>query len=340
LRPPAAGAGGERSEPPLTRKEAGAALDDALRRVRLGPLYRPRMTLRELNVAYLEQYDAAESTVKWLSYNLRKAEKRFGDERISELNARQIAVWRQPLPELQRHSALRALRQVLTAAVRWKWIEENPALLVRNTAPRVGEIDPFETGDEIDAIGPELETIHGVLVEFLVGTSVRPEEAFGADWAEIELRNRIVTVQRAYAKGRLKRYAKTERSRRRLPVRARTVDALRRLDHRTGILFPNQAGERIDVNNFHSRNWTRHSRPPAFSTGASTTCGTRTRLGAWRRASTSSHCRAGDIDRTYGHLAAGADDYERNFLDAYDRRSDPDGRSVGAGSENAEEESN
>jgi hypothetical protein len=38
-----------------TRGEAGAALDEALRRVRLGPLFKPRMTLRELDAAYLEQ---------------------------------------------------------------------------------------------------------------------------------------------------------------------------------------------------------------------------------------------------------------------------------------------
>jgi hypothetical protein len=39
------------------------------------------------------------------------------------------------------------------------------------------------------------------------------------------------------------------------------------------------------------------------------------------------------IDRTYGHLAAGADDYERDLLHAYDRRSNSNGRRVGAGSE-------
>jgi hypothetical protein len=55
-----------------TRGEAGAALDEALRRVRLGPLFKPRMTLRELDAAYLEQYDAAPASVKWLKYNLGK----------------------------------------------------------------------------------------------------------------------------------------------------------------------------------------------------------------------------------------------------------------------------
>jgi integrase len=45
------------------------------------------------------------------------------------------------------------------------------------------------------------------------------------------------------------------------------------------------------------------------------------------------------IDRTYGHLAAGADDYERDLLDAYDRRSNSNGRRVGPGSETTGEES-
>src|SRR4051794_20146073 len=77
-------------------------------------------------------------------------------------------------------------------------------------------IDPFESWEEIEAIVPELDTTHGVLVEFLVGCGVRPEEAFGADWTDVDLKGGIFTVQRAFAKGRLKRYAKTERARRRV----------------------------------------------------------------------------------------------------------------------------
>jgi len=64
---------------------------------------------------------------------------------------------------------------VLAAAVRWTSIEDNAAALVRNPAPRVGEIDPFDSWEEIDAIVAELDAVHGVLVEFLVGTGVRPE---------------------------------------------------------------------------------------------------------------------------------------------------------------------
>ena len=42
------------------------------------------------------------------------------------------------------------------------------------------------------------------------------------------------------------------------------------------------------------------------------------------------------IDPTYGHLAAGADDYERELLDGYDNRN---GRCVGAGIAREESES-
>ena len=46
-----------------TRTEANAALEEAVRRVRLGPLFRPRMTLRQLNDEFLDQYDAAPASV-------------------------------------------------------------------------------------------------------------------------------------------------------------------------------------------------------------------------------------------------------------------------------------
>lgn len=82
--------------------------------------------------------------------------------------------------------------------------------LVKNIVLRVGEIDLFESWDEIDVIVFELEFIHGVLVEFLVGMGVCFEEVFGVDWVEIELWNGIFMVQCVYVKGWLKHYVKIE----------------------------------------------------------------------------------------------------------------------------------
>jgi hypothetical protein len=55
---------------------------------------------------------------------------------------------------------------------------------------------------------------------FLVGTGVRPEEAFGAEWRDVDLEESTFTVRRTFAKGRLKPYPTTARSRRRVPLRA------------------------------------------------------------------------------------------------------------------------
>jgi integrase len=169
-----------------------------------------------------------------------------------------------------------------------------------------------------------------VLVVFLVGNGVRPKEAFGGDWRDLDLGAGIFTVRRAYAKGRLKEYPKTARSRRRVPMRSRVVAALERLPRRRGILFPNALGRRIDINVRRSRHWT-----PALSAAGvqhRRIYDLRHAYATWslaagvdiytlaRRMGTSLQM----IDRTYGHLAPGADDYERRLLEAFDA-----GESVG-----------
>ena len=119
---------------------ASASDLEELRRVRMGPLYRPNATLRELYEAYLAQYDVAPSTIAFLKDNMKPALASFGDERIGELRVDRIAAWRKSLPEGKRYRGLRSLRQVLAAGVRWKWIEDNPAALVKNPEPKPGEI--------------------------------------------------------------------------------------------------------------------------------------------------------------------------------------------------------
>ena len=174
-----------------TKGEAREALEEALRRVRLGSLYRPTVTLRELTDAYLEQHQAAPSTLAWLRDSMRPALARFGDDSIGSLKVDQLAKWRASLPAGKRYRAHRALRQVLQAAVRWKWVEDNPALLIRNPAPRPGEIHPFESWEEIDAIAAELDVESRVRSSSsLPGRGVRPEEAFGGEWRDVDLQAR------------------------------------------------------------------------------------------------------------------------------------------------------
>jgi hypothetical protein len=115
-----------------TKAEAKTVLDDELRKARLGVLYRPDATLQQLVDTFLEQYEGAPSSKDRLDQYLGKATARFGDQPIGSLDALAIARWRGSLPETMRHGAHRALRQVLRAAVRWRWIEHNVASDVTN----------------------------------------------------------------------------------------------------------------------------------------------------------------------------------------------------------------
>jgi integrase len=320
-----------------TKGEAHAALEEALRRVRLGPLYRPTVTLRELTDAFLERHDAAPSTLDFIRTNMRPAVEWFGDEPIASVKVEQIAAWRASVPAGKRYRCHRALRQVLQQAVRWKWIEDNPAVLVKNPVPKPREIHPFESWEEIDAIADELDEVMGALVIFLAGTGVRLQEAFGAEWRDVDFERQVFMVRRAFAKGRLKDYGKTHGSRRAVPLRAKVVEALERMPHRAGILFPASEGGRVDINNWRYRSWTpslkaagiEHRRPydlrhtyASWSLAAGVDIFTLA-----RRMGTSVKM----IDATYGHLIAGADVYERELLDAFDEgRGQPVGRYLDA----------
>jgi integrase len=109
------------------------------------------------------------------------------------------------------------------------------------------------------------------------------------------------------------------------------------LDRRRGLLFPAPAGGHIDINNWRGRQRT----PGVDAAGVQhrRIYDLRHTYATWslaagidiftlaRRMGTSVKM----IDRTYGHLVAGADEYERELLDRFDsERSEPDGRYLGA----------
>jgi integrase len=319
-----------------TKTEAKAVLDDELRKARLGTVYRPEATLHELVDAFLDQYEGAPSSKDRLDQYLGKATAHFGDQPIGSLGALDVARWRACLPETMRHGAHRALRQVLGAAVRWRWIEHNVAVDIKNPAHARAEFAPFESWDEIDAVADELGPF-GPLAIFCVGTGVRPEEAFGGDWGVVDLEAGVFTVRRAFAKGRLKSYPKTVRSRRRVPLRGKVVDALNELPRRQGILFPSSEGGRINIDNRRSREWV----PALKAAGVEhrRIYDMRHTFATWslaagmsiftlaRRMGTSVQM----IDQTYGHLARDAEDQDRGLLDAYDN-----GRGHVVGTENGD----
>ena len=163
---------------------------------------------------------------------------------------------------------------------------------------------------------------------------------------DVDLAERVFTVRHAFAKGRLKTYPKTVRSRRRVPLRGKVIAAVEQLPRRHGILFPAAQGGRINIDNWRSREWD----PALKAAGVEhrRIYDVRHTFATWslaagmsiftlaRRMGTSVQM----IDETYGHLARDADDQDRDVLDAYDTGNSrghvvgtDDGRDDGSASE-------
>ena len=137
-----------------------------------------------------------------------------------------------------------------------------------------------------------------------------------------------MSVQHVFTNGRLSEYPKTDRSRRRVPLRSRVLDALDAMPSRvdTPILFPGSRGGHLELHNSRERHWKAALRAAGLEyrrsydlryTYATFSIAAGVSLFALaRRMGTSLEM----IDKTYGHLAPDADDYELGVLDAFDAR--------------------
>jgi hypothetical protein len=92
----------------------------------------------------------------------------------------------------------------------------------------------------------------------LVGTGLRPEELFALERHDVDLEAGVLSVERVYSQRVLKEPKKSSRQRRRVPLRARVVEALRAVPPRldTPLLFAGTRGGHIDDNKWRWRGWT------------------------------------------------------------------------------------
>ena len=287
-------------------------------------------TLAELVDSYLEQHQADPATIAKLRSQLRHATAAFADRKLSELHPHDLGAWRARLSEGSRHDVFRAARQVLEQAVRWRWLDENPARAVKNPKPPRTEVVPFDSWAQIEAVSCELDPRFAAIPIFAAGTGLRPEEWIALERRDVDRQGRVVTVERVYSQRRLKRCGKSSRQRRRVPLRQRVLDVLDaappRLD--TPLLFPAARGGYIDLEKFRRDHWA----PGVRAAGVG-----HRRVYDLRHSFASFAIAAGvslfylarimgtsvaQIDATYGHLLPDSEDYLRGLLDAYDGRTD------------------
>jgi integrase len=188
----------------------------------------------------LAQHDVQPVTIEKLRYLLSKATAVFGERRIGELTSQEIAEWRMTLSPGYRFEATQALRQVLQRAVAWGMIDINPAKVgVDNPTRRRKEQYPFESWPELEAIASVIGPRYGPMILFAAATGLRPAEWIALEKRDVDRDERVVYVRRSFTKRELK-HPKTEASMRAVPLQARALGALDRIEDRNGspLLFP------------------------------------------------------------------------------------------------------
>jgi integrase len=227
-------------------------------------------------------------------------------------------------PDSARYRHTRALRECLAAAVRWRYLQRNPAVEAgRNPEPRADELLPF-TRREVDALAVELGPVYGPLAVFAAETGLRTNEWAASERRDIDRTGKrpAILVQRRVSDGNVTPYPKT--SRRRVPLTARALDAVEALPPRidTKLLFPAPMGGHVGLDTWRTREWypaleaaairrrgpyhLRHT----FATEALAAGVSIFQLARLMGASVKT------IDKTYGHLAHDSEDAILGLLDA------------------------
>jgi integrase len=231
------------------------------------PAPMPELTLAELVRVYLERHGAVvcPRTIATLRERLRHAVAAYGDVPLRELErmASEIAGWRARQPHRVAHHRAGAVRQVLDAAVRWGYMGVNPAKVAgRIPKPAPRPVRAF-TRDELEAIAAELSPAFRPLPAFAAATGLRPEEWQALERRDVDRGARVLEVRRTVSSGEVVELGKTTRSRRKVPLCRRALDALedipRRLD--TPLTFPGSRGGIVNLDNFRRRVWAPASRP-------------------------------------------------------------------------------
>lgn len=245
-----------------------------------GDTTKPELTLREFVPIFLERHAVGvrDRTIATLRDRLgypaerdddtpekrrereRHAVRAFGDVPLRELErmADEIAAWQVHLPSRARHGIVQALRQCLDAAVRWGHMDENPAKVAgKNPKAPHRTIRPY-TYDEADAVTAELTPgPYQALPEVGCSTGLRPEEWAVLERGDIDRRNMVINVRRTLSSGEVVELAKTDRSRRQVPITARALAALDAIAPRldTPLLFPAIRGGVLNLDNWRRRVW-------------------------------------------------------------------------------------
>jgi integrase len=261
--------GKRRRKSPFPSKSAATAhyRDVIAPQLRGGVIQTPELTLAEFVPVYLEAHAATVRgrTIDTLRERLAHPLRAFGTIALRDLErmSGEIATWQAGLPEGSRYGIVQALRQTLEAAVRWEHMTRNPAKAAgRNRIPTPRTIRVYSRG-ELDALAAAMPPAYAALPAFVAATGLRPEEWQALQRADVDRRERMVTIRRTVSGGELVDLHKTDGSHRQVPLSRRALAALDALPARldTPLLFPAPGGGVLNLDTGAPASGDRQSRP-------------------------------------------------------------------------------
>jgi integrase len=272
----------------LERELAAGSFDYAARFPASRNLTRMGLAARSRRLPLLADYaaqwlDAQRAHLRpatWYDYGLivRKhiAPPPLGPRALEQVTRRDVESWINGLRAAgvgprRVNMALARLRTIFRLAEEEELIAGNPLRLVRGLREPRMVIDPFDTAETGRLIAAAPAGPVRALLAVLLWAGLRPSEALGLQWGDIDLGRGLISVRRS--RGRFgAAMTKTAASERDVDIGPRLVAELRALARQQGMhgwLFVGARGAALDWTNFRQRQWPRilatasvRARPP------------------------------------------------------------------------------
>jgi integrase len=213
--------------------QADEAAKQRRQRAKAGLAVEPSATTyREWVDTWLSGYVARPSTIASVKARLRYSVAYFGDVPLRDLRPSMIRTWVATLPvgARMKGDALKAVRQVLKAAVLERLIPENPARSEVAPIPRQmkSAVKPFHSWQEVESLCSFLGLRDAALVMFMAATGLRPGGAFALRWGDVDFEARTLRIARTLSTSGeiVEGEAKTSGSLRSVRLSKRALDAL------------------------------------------------------------------------------------------------------------------
>jgi integrase len=181
----------------------------------------------------IQHQKAPDRTKQILEFNF----KSFMNNRMGSITKSDMDRWsRKKLAEginpTTINRATSAIVAVLNKAVEWEIINSNPIGKRKRLKVDKRGVVRYLSADEESRLLKALETKKGhiaLLVPLLLNTGARPAEAFSLTWDNVDLEDRLLTLQAAFTKTSQTRF---------IPINDKLLKVLDAQESKTGFLFP------------------------------------------------------------------------------------------------------